>query len=74
MPKPRLVLQHGVDIGQLKGNQAPKHGGLHLPRRHAVWTPDQIARLIDVGGPDIRWARALLLYAAQRPGEVLAMT
>jgi integrase len=74
LSKLRLVLQHGVDTGMLAVNAALRPGGLKPPRRHEVWSPEQIARFLDAAAPDIRLACALLIYTAQRPADVLSMT
>jgi integrase len=74
LSKLRLVLQHGVDIGVIRSNPALKPGGVKPPRRHAVWSHEQVDALIRSAPPDIRLACGLLLYTAQRPSDVLAMT
>ncbi len=67
LSKLRLVLQHAVDIGQLKP------GGARPPHRGVVWSHDETSALLKAAGPDIRLACALLLYTAQRPSDALAM-
>jgi integrase len=42
--------------------------------RNQVWTHDQIDALLAVLRPSLRLAALLLLYTAQRPSDVLAMT
>jgi integrase len=74
LSKLRLVLQHGVDTGVLRVNPALKPGGVKPPRRHAVWSPADTKRMLEVAGADIRLACALLLYTAQRPADALSMT
>lgn len=74
LAKLRLVLQHGVDTGVLKTNPALRPGGVKPPPRHAVWSREQTDALLAAAPPDIRLACALLLYTAQRPSDVLAMT
>lgn len=73
LSKLRLVLAHGVDIGVLKVNPALRPGGVKAPRRHAVWSADQTARMLAAARPSIRLACALMLYTAQRPADVLTM-
>jgi integrase len=73
LAKLRLVLQHGVDVGMLKVNPGAKPGGVNPPARHAVWSRDQTDRLLRMATGDLQLAAALLLYTAQRPGDVIAM-
>jgi integrase len=42
--------------------------------RTQIWTPEQIDALLAVLRPSLRLAALLLLYTAQRPSDVLAMT
>jgi len=76
LSKLRLVMQHGCDIGAVKGaNPAAKPGGVRAAKRSRIWSPAQTDRMLTAAGtPRIKLACALLLYTAQRPGDVLAMT
>jgi integrase len=74
LAKLRLVLQHGVDTGTLKVNPASRPGGVNPPARHAVWSREQTDALLEAATGDLKLAAALLLYTAQRPGDVIAMT
>ena len=74
LSKLRLVLQHGVDTGVLQVNPALKPGGVRPPSRHEIWDHESAARMLAAAPVDIRAAFALLLYTAQRPSDVLAMT
>lgn len=74
LSKLRLLLQHGVDTGALKVNPALKPGGVRPPKRHAIWSREDTSRMLDAATPDIRVACAVMLYTAQRPADVLAMT
>jgi integrase len=74
LSKLRLVMQHGVDTGILKVNPAAKPGGVNPPARHAVWSREQTDALLATAPGDLKLAAALLLYTAQRPGDVISMT
>lgn len=74
LSKLRLVLQHGVDIGVSRANPALRPGGVRPPRRHAVWSRESTVLMMECANADIRLGCALLLYTAQRPSDVLAMT
>lgn len=70
----RLVLGYGVRIGRLQNNAAARPGRLRERPRTEVWSPEQIERFMAAAPPAILRAAALMLYTAQRPADVLAMT
>lgn len=73
LAKLRLLLQHGVDTARISENPALKPGGVRPRKRHHVLSDEQIDRLYVAAKPRIRLAVLLLLFTAQRPGDVLAM-
>lgn len=70
----RLVLAYGVDTGVLRENAASRPGRLKERPRTAMFTAEQIQRLLEAAGSvEMRRAIALLLYTVQRPADVLKL-
>ncbi len=70
----RLLLQSAVDAGMLEVNPAMRPGGVKPQARHTIWSVDETRALINGLRGQLRVAAALMLYTAQRPSDVLAMT
>lgn len=70
----RRVLSWAVDRGLLQSNVCRGGGKLYTPdRRDRIWSPEQIAALMEVASAEMRLAVLLALYTAQRQGDILAL-
>ena len=71
----QIVLNHAIRSGTIKGsNPAVDVERVECSPRSAVWTSQDIERFLASARPSLRLAALLLLYTAQRPSDVLAMT
>jgi integrase len=71
----QTVLSHAISSKLIKGpNPVTGIKRVKSAPRSQIWTPDQIDVLLAALRPSLRLAALLLLYTAQRPSDVLAMT
>lgn len=70
----RLLFNWARDRGWVRENPAERPRTLKAPARRQVWSPDDEAAFLAVAGAEVRLGYLLLLYTAQRLGDVLAMT
>ena len=70
----RIVLGLGVRLGYCETNAALRPGRIAQPPRTELWTSDQIEAFVGAARGSLKLAMLLLLYTAQRPSDVLAMT
>lgn len=70
----RIVLGLGVKLGYCEQNVALRSGRLEEKPRTEIWTTEQINSFVETGRDSLKLAMMLLLYTAQRPSDVLAMT
>ena len=70
----RILGGQGVEFGYCKTNPFTRPGRVTENVRREIWTAEQIAAFIDGARGSLRLAMMLLIYTAQRPADVLAMT
>lgn len=70
----RILGGQGVEFGYCKTNPFSRPGRVTENVRTEIWTPDQIANFIGGARGSLRLAMLLMVYTAQRPADVLAMT
>lgn len=70
----RILGGQGVEFGYCKVNPFSRPGRVTENTRTEIWTPDQIASFVDGARGSLRLAMMLMIYTAQRPADVLAMT
>lgn len=70
----KVVLGWGVNLGYCESNVAQQVKGAHEEPRKVLWEPAQIDAFLGAADPRLKLAFSLLLYTAQRPGDMLAMT
>ena len=70
----RIILGLGVKLGYCDTNVAQRPGRVALAPRTELWSTAQIETFIGAARGSLKLAMMLLLYTAQRPSDVLAMT
>jgi integrase len=69
----RLVLEIARNRDLITVNPATDPELSTAAARETVWTDDQFRAVADAASPEVRLAMHLLLYTAQRPGDVVKM-
>jgi integrase len=70
----RIVFKLGMTLGYCASNPATLVRKVREVARSDVWTPAQIETFAGAARGSLRLAMALMIYTAQRPSDVLAMT
>lgn len=74
----QTVLSHAIGRKLIKGPNPvagiKRKDRVRSPARTTIWTPEQIDAFLAAARPSLRLAAQLLLYTAQRPSDVLALT
>ena len=70
----RILLGYAVKIRLLKENTALRPEMLSTPPRTQIWSHAEVEAFCAGARTSLRLAMMLLLYTAQRPGDVLEMT
>jgi len=70
----KILLPLGVRLGYCKTNAAKEVSLARVTPRTDIWMPEQVEAFLASAPPSLRLAMGLLLYTAQRPSDVLAMT
>jgi integrase len=70
----RILLGYAVKLRRLRDNPALRPEMLPTPPRTQVWSHAEEDAFLEHARPSQRLAILLLIYTAQRPSDVLAMT
>ena len=70
----RIVFKLGMTLGYCATNPATLVRKVREVPRSEVWTPAQIETFVGAARGSLQLAMSLLIYTAQRPSDVLAMT
>jgi integrase len=70
----RILLGYAVKLRSLRDNPALRPEMLPTPPRTQVWSYAEENAFLEAAPPSLRLAMMLLIYTAQRPSDVLAMT
>jgi len=70
----RILLGYAVKLRWMRDNPALRPEMLATKSRIEVWSRDECAAFAADASPALRLALMLLIYTAQRPGDVLEMT
>jgi integrase len=70
----RILLGYAVKLRMLRDNPALRPEMLPTPPRRQVWSYAEEDAFLTAARPPLRLAISLLIYTAQRPSDVLAMT
>jgi integrase len=70
----RILLGYAVKLRLLRDNPVLRPEMLPVPPRTQVWSYAEEDAFLAHAGPSLKLAAMLLIYTAQRPSDVLAMT